>query len=126
MTQTTINHRLKQIVDHRGVSVTSYAASIGVAKSTLVDAITKGKDIRFSTIEKILDAEPDISVSWLITGKGEMFNAKNDTKIDDYLSKIIIDILDKQSNTLEAIDSIRKDLDNIKNVLDKEGLASTG
>lgn len=69
----TINERISIIISELGYrSVRQFANKIGIAQTSLNDVVKKNAEPKFSTIDKILKAEPSISSDWLLTGKGEM------------------------------------------------------
>jgi phage repressor protein C with HTH and peptisase S24 domain len=49
----------------------AFALKIGVSQTSFNDIIN-GAEPKYSTLLKIMKAEPDINAEWLITGKGEM------------------------------------------------------
>lgn len=53
-------------------SVNQLANKIGVARTSLNDIVKNNAEPKYSTISKILEAEPSISAEWLLRGKGEM------------------------------------------------------
>lgn len=67
-----INDRIKQIVEQSGKSVRAYAEFSGIAQTTLNDCIKGTTEPKFGLIDRIMNAEPNISPDWLLTGKGEM------------------------------------------------------
>lgn len=70
--ETTINERIKKIISYFNYrSVRAFAMKIGVAQPSLNDVIN-GAEPKFSTLEKILKAEPTINSEWLIKGIGEV------------------------------------------------------
>lgn len=70
--ETTINQRIRMIVDASGKAVNSYAAMIGVSQPTLKACVDGDNAPRFDTLQKILIANPMISAEWLMRGEGEM------------------------------------------------------
>lgn len=83
--ETTINQRIKMIVDESGKAVNSYAAMIGVSQPTLKACVDGNNAPRFDTLQKILIANPMISAEWLMRGEGKMTKgesnlAKNEVK----------------------------------------------
>lgn len=70
--ETTINQRIKMIVDESGKAVNSYAAMIGVSQPTLKACVDGNNAPRFDTLQKILIANPMISAEWLMRGEGKM------------------------------------------------------
>ena len=70
--ETTINQRIKMIVDESGKAVNSYASMIGVSQPTLKACVDGNNAPRFDTLQKILIANPMISAEWLMRGEGRM------------------------------------------------------
>lgn len=74
----TINERISIIISELGYrSVRQFANKIGIAQTSLNDVVKKNAEPKFSTIDKILKAEPSISSDWLLTGKGEMLKKEH-------------------------------------------------
>lgn len=74
--ETTINERIEKVIREFGYKSTrSFAEKIGVAQTSLA-AILKGSEPRYSTLCKILAAEPTLCSDWLLLGKGEMCKPK--------------------------------------------------
>lgn len=70
--ENTINERIAMIISSFGYkSKRSFAEKIGVAQTSLND-ILNGAEPKYSTLNKILKAEPLISSEWLMRGEGEM------------------------------------------------------
>lgn len=75
--ETTINQRIKMIVEKSGKAVNSYAAMIGVSQPTLKACVDGNNAPRFDTLQKILIANPMISAEWLMRGEGSMIKGEN-------------------------------------------------
>ena len=71
--ETTINQRIKMIVENSGKAITAYAAIIGVSQPTLKSCVDGDNSPRFDTLQKILIGNPMISAEWLMRGEGDMF-----------------------------------------------------
>lgn len=70
--ENTINERISEIISNMGYkSKRAFAEKIGVAQTSLND-ILNGAEPKFSTLNKILIAEPLISAEWLMRGEGDM------------------------------------------------------
>jgi len=69
----TINERIKQVVDFSAKSVRAYAEFAGIPQTTLNDCIKGLTEPKFSLIDKMINAEPNMNTDWLLTGRGEMF-----------------------------------------------------
>ena len=70
----TISDRIKQCYEHSGArSVRSYALSLGIPERTIGDVINKGVEPRTPFLLAFLNANPQLSAQWLMTGEGPMF-----------------------------------------------------
>lgn len=68
-----INERISMVMrEYNYRSVNQLANKIGVARTSLNDIVKNNAEPKYSTISKILEAEPSISAEWLLRGKGEM------------------------------------------------------
>lgn len=73
----TINERIAMIMSEFGYkSKRSFAEKIGVAQTSFND-ILRGAEPKYSTLYKILLAEPLISAEWLLRGTGNMVIEEN-------------------------------------------------
>ncbi len=69
-----INERIKAVYEHsREKSVRAYAIKIGIPPTTLNECIKNSTEPRYSLIKRIIDSTPGLSIKWLLTGEGEMF-----------------------------------------------------
>lgn len=75
--ETTINQRIKAIVEASGKAINSYASMIGVSQPTLKACVDGNNAPRFDTLQKLIIANPMISAEWLLTGQGEMFKQED-------------------------------------------------
>ena len=76
----TVNERIAMIISGFGYkSKRSFAEKIGVAQTSLNDVLN-GAEPKYSTLSKILKAEPLVSAEWLMRGEGEMMKEKEITK----------------------------------------------
>ncbi|MCE6990304.1 helix-turn-helix domain-containing protein [Dyadobacter sp. CY323] len=64
--------RLKQLITHLKVSITSFETSIGVSKGSIAKPIQNGRNVGSDVVAKILSAYPNLNLEWLIAGTGEM------------------------------------------------------
>ena len=74
--QTTVNERIKQIVDYIGKSITSISKEIGIAQPTFRAYVEEQSKPSFDTIQKLVEVY-GINAEWLITGRGEMLHKGN-------------------------------------------------
>lgn len=70
--ETTINQRIAAIIEYSGMTLTAFSKKIGIAQTSLRECVINKTEPKFSTLYKIIKAEPCISASWLLTGEGEM------------------------------------------------------
>lgn len=70
--ETTINERIRMIIENSGMNITAFAKKIGISQTSLRDCVVNESEPRYGTLYKIIKAEPLISTSWLLTGEGNM------------------------------------------------------
>ena len=71
--------RIKQYLDAKGISVSAFERSIGMSNASFGKSLKNGGAIGTDKLENILTVYPDISVDWLFSGKGSMFNKESNT-----------------------------------------------
>ena len=80
--QARAGHRLNQFIDSLDISKTEFSRKTGLDYAHMF-RITKGNgDPGFDTCSKISEAYPQLSLTWLITGIGEMENITREEKND--------------------------------------------
>lgn len=96
--------RILQFIDHKGISKNKFSNEIGLSNSYM--SKMEGSDnVGSKIIEKIVRSYPDISLTWLITGQGEMLKAQTqdqDQKITDMDYKLIAE------ERLERIEELKE------------------
>lgn len=70
--------RIKEIADNESITISALERTIGASKGVLSRALNNNTDIQAKWIESIVENYPQYSISWLITGEGEML--KGDTQ----------------------------------------------
>lgn len=71
-----MKNRLNEIIEKKGLTATKFAAMINVNPSA-VSHLLKGRNKPgYDVLVNIARAFPDISMDWLLTGKGEMLADK--------------------------------------------------
>ncbi len=65
-------NRLKQYIDHKGLTVAAIEKAAGMSNGALAKPIRNHTSIGCDKLENILTACPDLSLSWLVSGQGEM------------------------------------------------------
>lgn len=73
--------RLKLYVEHTGLMDAQFAETIGMPRSSFSQLINgRNKTITDATIKKIHDAFPELSITWLLFGEGEMLVTTSNVK----------------------------------------------
>lgn len=67
-------NRLKQYIDAKGLTVAQVERILGMSNGALSKPIKNHTAIGSDKLENILAFCPDLSLTWLFTGKGEMLN----------------------------------------------------
>ena len=97
-------NRLKTVIEYFGESASSFSEKIEVQRSSISHIISGRNKPSLDFILKILKAYPDISLYWLLNGKGKMLEnkiststssspkpiKKTDGDINKYISKPLI------------------------------------
>jgi transcriptional regulator with XRE-family HTH domain len=66
--------RIKKIMEKEGFSFALFADEIGVSRGTITHVLNGRNKPSLEVVQKILDAFPDISSKWLLTGKNPMYD----------------------------------------------------
>lgn len=99
-----VNERIKMIIEECGYkSRRSFSEKIGVAQTSLND-ILRGAEPKYSTLLKILLAEPLISAEWLLRGKGSMFLSD-----EQHVDESIVEQLNHRITWLEAQNALLRE-----------------
>lgn len=67
-----MNTRIKQFMDHKGLTSSELADSIGVQRSNVTHVLHGRNKPSFQFIAKLLETYPEIDAKWLIMGEGDM------------------------------------------------------
>ena len=69
-----VNDRIGELIEASGKNVGAFSSQIGVAPTVLYNIISgRRSKPSFELLEKIIDAVPNLNLSWLIQGQGEMY-----------------------------------------------------
>jgi phage repressor protein C with HTH and peptisase S24 domain len=71
-----INIRLKEYMDHKGVSKRELSQQIGMSEKTLGNKLNGSRKLDIDTLQEIASHNPDLSLQWLLTGTGDMIIEK--------------------------------------------------
>lgn len=111
--ETTINQRIEDVIIYTGLSLTAFAKHIGIAQTSLRDCVKNNSEPKYSTLNKIIIANPIISSEWLLLGTGQMLKSSSDSEKTNY--EKLLEEYTKQTEDLlsERDDEIRRlQLDN--------------
>lgn len=71
-----VNDRIKMLIEHEGMNVSSFAKKIGFNQSNFSKILRGERNVPANLIELLLD-HTKVNRTWLLTGEGEMFNGSN-------------------------------------------------
>lgn len=66
--------RIHKVMDYVHLSQQDFAKRLGVAPATLSSIFTGRTNPTLNQVQAVIAAYPEISISWLLTGQGDMFN----------------------------------------------------
>ena len=72
-----ILQRIKQYIDHKGISVAAFERSISMSNASFGKSLKTGGAIGSDKLENILNIYKDLSPTWLLTGDGDMILDRN-------------------------------------------------
>jgi len=77
MKEEPVGKRIEKIIAHYGLTKNSFSHEIDIQSNTIVTRIVNdpNRAPSFGVMQKIAKRYPEISMSWLVTGKGEMIKA---------------------------------------------------
>lgn len=95
----TVKERLVAFLEYKGINKSEFGRMIGVSNA-YISSIRKS--IQPDKVERIAAAFPDLNVSWLVTGEGDMLNENRD---DMQMPKVNINAttLDKAIDEIAAM-----------------------
>lgn len=86
--ETTINQRIKILVDDLRINTNKFAISIGKTQPAIKNLIEGGSQPNYETLTEIIE-KYNVSADWLLLGKGPMYNDGIEVpKVKDDTSKI--------------------------------------
>lgn len=92
----TVKERLKKFIEFKQISKSEFGRAIGVS-SAFVNSIRKS--IQPDKVESIALNFPDLNITWLLTGEGDMLNAAPEQvmeKSDDSAITLALKMLNEQ------------------------------
>lgn len=100
-----ILERLKQYIDSKGIAISAFERSIGMSNASFGKSLKSGGAIGTDKLENILNTYPDLSSTWLITGKGPMIT--NDVEVitmsnnESDIIKQLLDMIREKDNKIQ-------------------------
>ncbi len=70
-----MNTRLLRFLEAENISQSQFADSIGVARASISHILSGRNKPGFDFLEKLASQYPNLSLEWLVTGRGRMYNA---------------------------------------------------
>lgn len=71
-----MNKRLLQFLAAENVTQTQFAETLNVAKASVSNILAGKNRPGYDFIESLMLHYPDLSIEWLVTGKGKMYRAQ--------------------------------------------------
>lgn len=73
--------RIKTIIDHYGLSVSAFADTIGVQRSSISHLLNGRNKPSLDFVLKLADSYPEVNLYWLLHGKGK-FPAEENQSVE--------------------------------------------
>ncbi|MCM1035560.1 MAG: hypothetical protein NC038_05630 [Paludibacter sp.] len=73
-----MNERLRFFLEENGLSVRQFEALIGSSDGKIAKFLSTNSTLKSDTLCKIMELFPQLSIEWLLTGKGEMLRSKDE------------------------------------------------
>lgn len=127
-----MKERILQLLKEKNISATKFADIIDVQRSSISHILSGRNKPSFDFIEKILNAYPDLSARWLITGRGEMYTNQKSLFDDDNnlfseqkpSTAPESDIQNPSDHSNDISNSEKEKINNIKNIDKNDAIIS--
>ena len=107
-----ISERLKQVLDAKKMTVTEFSKVTGISYRSAMNYLNEGRDPNVDALVKI-HKEREISITWLLTGNGAMFQAATqESTISAQEEKLIADYRTMPENLKDAFSISFKEISN--------------
>ena len=119
----TINQRIKAVIDDSGLTLSSFSRLIGIAQTSLRDCVVKNSEPKFSTLDKVIKANPLINPEWLLTGIGQMKKGEDSgpdinpdlppvpmVSVDGSKEERMLSVIQSQQRTIEKLTDLALNL----------------
>lgn len=71
--------RVKQVIEHYGVSVSVFADEIGVQRSSMSHLLNGRNKPSLDFVMKLVDSYPEVNLYWLLKGEGDFLVSESPT-----------------------------------------------
>ena len=121
-----VNKRIRQVLKTKKMTNRSFAKVLGMPETTLNSKLNGQNRIDMDTFCVICNSLPDISIEWLLTGRGDMFRRNETTVNNAYAHNGAASVFGDANNNsdnkhlMSQIDSLKEQIDELKR--DKENL----
>lgn len=99
-----IVNRLKEYIDKKGITVSAFEKSIGMANASFGKSLKNNGAIGTDKLEKILSIYPDISSEWLIRGNGDMLK-KSASTVPEEVHDTALTVVETMKNRIVDLES---------------------
>lgn len=83
-----MNERVLHLIAVLGESKSSFAARLGISPA-VISHISSGRNkVGLDVVEKIVQVYPQVSLTWLFTGKGKALDARNTSDLGAILNEL--------------------------------------
>ena len=98
---TCMKEKIQEIIKNEHISNADFAEKIGISPAA-VSSILKGRNNpSMDVVKRILQAYPKINWSWLVFGKGDMYNQENG-KVEKHQPNLFENALNPTNDTLAS------------------------
>lgn len=121
-----VNKRIRQVLKTKKMTNRSFAKVLGMPETTLNSKLNGQNRIDMDTFCVICNSLPDISIEWLLTGRGDMFRRNETTVNNAYAHNGAASVFGDANNNsdnkhlMSQIDSLKEQVEELKR--DKENL----
>ncbi|HBK31267.1 MAG TPA: hypothetical protein DDZ96_05705 [Porphyromonadaceae bacterium] len=107
----TVKERIKLFLKHLNIGQNKFEAKVGWSNGY----INNTKNISSDKLNQIIKEYPQLNLTWLITGKGEMINSDRAEQTTDVEERRVIDFKDKYLEVLEENRFLRIEIEKLRN-----------
>ena len=116
--------RVEKLMKIKDLTVSGFEKTVGVANGTLVAALKRKSNLKDETLNSILNAFPEVSPEWLLTGNGSTFRGETvqerepypepePVTVEDLIAQKVVEILrpflrEKTDEILVALKDLQK------------------